>query len=95
MENLEALYNQVSKEATALKSELNSNILAYGGYPEIAYSSIDAETALLQKQLDAEMQTYMSLYDDLFAYYKRSRNSCHYGCIFGSSICARNIRAKR
>ncbi|MDD3419626.1 MAG: hypothetical protein PHE78_03380 [Candidatus Gastranaerophilales bacterium] len=70
MENLEALYNQLSKEATALKSELNSNILAYGGYPEIAYSSIDAETALLQKQLDAEMQTYMSLYDDLFAYYK-------------------------
>jgi hypothetical protein len=70
MDNLETLYNKLSSEATSLKSELNSNILAYGGYPEIKYNQVDAQTALLQKELDNEMQNFLKLYDDLFAFYK-------------------------
>lgn len=74
--NLTTLYNQLETEANLLAEGLHSSELAYGGYPEIGYSSIDAELALLNKQLESEMQNFVKLYDDLVAHYKiKSDNS--------------------
>jgi len=69
-EKLNALYDQLESEAAILKDGLNASELAYGGYPEIGYSSTEAEIALLNKQLDAATQNFVKVYDDLFGYYK-------------------------
>ncbi len=64
------LYDQLEKEANLLKSELHESELAYGGYPEIGYSSSEAKTSLLKQQLDVATQEFLTIYDQLFGYYK-------------------------
>lgn len=66
----ENLYQQLENEANLLKSELHESDLAYGGYPEIGYSSAEAKTKLLQQQLDVAMQEFLTMYDQLFGEYK-------------------------
>ena len=67
---MSALYTKLESEANTLKAGLNTSELAYGGYPEIAYSSTDSEVELLKKQLDVAMQDFVKVYDDLFASFK-------------------------
>lgn len=64
------LYDQLEKEANLLKAELHESDLAYGGYPEIGYTSVEAKSKLLEEQLDVAMQEFLTNYDQLFSYYK-------------------------
>ncbi|MEI8377187.1 MAG: hypothetical protein WCF95_01485 [bacterium] len=73
-DDLTSLYNQLESEANTLAEGLHSSTLAYGGYPEIGYSSVDAEIKLLNQQLDSTMQDFVKLYDDLFAHFKIKDN---------------------
>lgn len=69
-ESMTELYERLEAEANLLAEGLNSSEYAYGGYPEISYSSTDAEVALLTKELDVAMQNFVKVYDDLFAAFK-------------------------
>ena len=41
--------------------------MAYGGYPEIAYTAVDAQHELMKAQLDLEMQNFANLMQDMYA----------------------------
>lgn len=68
--DLEGLYTQLEAQANSLKGELHTSTLAEGGYPSIDYTDPDTQVKLLQQQLDGAMQNFLTIYDQLFGYYK-------------------------
>ena len=65
-EQLKSLYKQLEEEANKLKETLYQDELAYGGYPEIEYTEVEAQNELLQQQLNMEMKNFQTLLEDMY-----------------------------
>lgn len=63
---LKDLYLQLEEEANKLKETLYQDELAYGGYPEIEYTEVEAQNELLQQQLNMEMKNFQTLLEDMY-----------------------------
>lgn len=65
-DQLKSLYKQLEEEANKLKETLYQDELAYGGYPEIEYTEVEAQNELIQQQLNMEMKNFQTLLEDMY-----------------------------